>query len=131
MSIRMLVMVKRKPGLAFEAFRQGYEESHARLAVRLFGHLWLSYRRNYLGEAFCFAPDAGSVAQGTHATGYDAVSELIFRDEAALEEMNRIALDHRDELWADEERWFDRPNCWMVLCDSVEEPLAQTRKTAA
>src|SRR3546814_858073 len=124
-------MVRRKRGLSFEAFRRGYEESHARIAVRLFGHLWQEYRRNYLGDAFCFAAGAGSSAEDAHATGYDAISELIFKDTAALEEMNRIAIKHRDELWADEERWFDRPNCWMVMCDTVAEPLAQTQTARA
>jgi hypothetical protein len=127
----MLVMVRRKPGLSFEEFRRGYEESHARIAVRLFGHLWREYRRNYLGQAFSFAAGAGSPGDEAHATGYDVVSELIFHDEAALAEMNRLAQEHRDELWADEERWFDRPNCWMVLCDAVEEPLSPRQGTAS
>ena len=44
MPIRHIIMVRRKQGLSPEEFRRGYEESHSRIAVRLFGHLFLSYR---------------------------------------------------------------------------------------
>ena len=75
MSIKVIVMLKRKPGLSPEEFRHKYETGHAPLAVKLFGHLWTEYRRNYLGAANSFvdvkgAPVAGSV---------DTISALILR----------------------------------------------------
>lgn len=130
MAVKLLVMVKRKPGLSDKEFREGYENGHARLAVRLFGHLWTEYRRNWLGAAHSFAEGGGPAAAeqgGAHRVGYDVISEIVFPDAAALEEMNRLALVHHEELKADEERWFDRPNCWMVACDTVEENLSGSR----
>ena len=48
MPIKVIAMVKRRPDLTPAQFRDGYENSHSRIAVELFGHLWLDYRRNYL-----------------------------------------------------------------------------------
>lgn len=116
MPVRMTVLVTRRPDLSPEAFREGYENSHARLAVRLFGHLWLSYRRNYVVSARNFA----GLAEGP---GFDAVSEFVLRDAEALAEMARIGAVHREEIHADEARWFDRSRCWTVTCDTVEHDL--------
>jgi EthD domain len=120
MPIKMLVMVKRKAGLSPEEFFDGYENSHSRLAVQLFGHLWLSYRRNYLTSARTFDGDMF----GIDVIGFDAVSEFVLRDEAAAEEMGRIALAHKDMLQADEDRWFDVSHCWKVACRTIEEDLS-------
>lgn len=131
MPIKLLVMVRRKPGLSPEAFRQGYETGHARLAVRLFGHLWTEYRRNYLGAAHSFVQGGGPKAGedgGAGEAGYDVISELIFPDVAALDEMNRLALEHQALLAQDEELYFDRPHCWMVACETVEEDLGASRR---
>ena len=122
MPVKMMVMVKRKQGLSAEAFRNGYENGHSRLAVRLFGHLWTEYRRSYLGSGNSFS---GYLAGAGEAdAGYDAISEIVFRDAAGVEEMLRIATEHYDEIRTDELRWFDRANCWMLTCDTVEEELS-------
>jgi hypothetical protein len=118
--IRRIVMVRRKPGLSLEEFRKGYEESHSRIAVRLFGHLWLSYRRNYLTTGHCFA--GGGETARAEDTGFDAISEYVLRDEAALAEMARIGAEHMAEIKADEARWFDQAHCWNMRCETVEEP---------
>lgn len=119
MPVKMIVMVKRKVGISPEEFRHGYETSHSRIAVRLFGHLWLEYRRNYLQTGGTFAGATG----GPDEIEYDAVSEFVLRDEAALEEMNRIAAEHHDMLKEDEARWFDQAKCWLVRAETVEENL--------
>lgn len=120
MPIKMLVLVRRKAGLTPEQFRDGYENSHSRIAVRLFGHLWLSYRRNYLTGARNF--DGGS--EGIDAVGFDAISEFVLRDEAAAEEMGRISMAHKEELQADEALWFDVTHCWKASCETIEEDLS-------
>lgn len=130
MPVKLIVMVRRKEGLSPESFRHGYENGHARLAVRLFGHLWLAYRRNYLGAAHNFAGGIGWAddAQTRAAdTGYDAISEIVFPDMAAVEEMNRIAAKHQAEIQEDEHRWFDRASCWLAACDTVEEDLSAAK----
>jgi hypothetical protein len=124
MPIRKIVMVRRKAGLSPEQFRDGYENSHSRLAVKLFGHLWLSYRRNYL----LAGPSFGGVASdGPDGIGFDAVSEFVIRDEAAAAEMGRIAAENRAMIKEDEERWFDQAHSWSVTCESFEEDLGAGR----
>ena len=120
MAIRRIVMVKRKVGLTPEQFRDGYENSHSRIAVRLFGHLFQSYRRNYLTTGHNFA--AGSETAVAEDTGFDAISEFVLRDEAALAEMGRIGAEHMDLIKEDEAKWFDQALCWNMSCDSIEEP---------
>ena len=117
MSVKMIVMVKRKTGLSPEEFRAGYETSHSRIAVRLFGHLWLEYRRNYLQTGATFTGFSG----GPDEIEYDAISEFTLPDAAALDEMNRISAEHIDMLKADEALWFDQAKCWLVSADTVEE----------
>lgn len=115
--IRITVLVTRRPDLSPEQFREGYETSHARLAVRLFGHLWLSYCRNYVVAARNFA----GLSDGP---GFDAVSEFVLRDADAFAEMARIGAAHSAEIRADEERWFNRSRCWTVTGDTVHHDLS-------
>ena len=127
MPIKTIIMVKRKPGLTPEQFRDGYETSHSRIAVRLFGHLWLDYRRNYLLQGRSFEPGAGGGTGGPAEIGFDAVSEYILRDEAAQAEMARIAQENWDLIKEDEARWFDQTRCWSVTCETMVEDLAAAR----
>ena len=127
MPIKMIVMVKRKAGLTPEQFRDGYENSHARIATDLFGHLWLAYRRNYLISGRKFSDDRDMTRRrDADEIGFDAISEFILRDEAALEEMGRIAAENYDMIKADEALWFDQAHCWNVSCDTVEADLSSS-----
>ena len=124
MAVKKIVLVRRKAGLTPEEFRDGYENSHARIAVRLFGHLWLSYTRNYLlpGRNFKSAQYDSVVVMG-----FDAVSEFVLRDEAAWDEMNRIAAENITLIKEDEARWFEQVHCWLVDCEPIVEDLAASR----
>lgn len=124
MPIKMIVMVRRKQSLSSEEFRAGYEQSHSRIAVELFGHLWLSYQRNYLTSARKFLD--GKEMTGRRSTdelGFDAISQYVLIDEAAYQEMGRIAAENYDLIKTDEALWFDQANCWTVACETVDEDL--------
>jgi hypothetical protein len=135
MAIRVLVMLKRKPGMTPADFRQEYENGHARLAVELFGHLWTAYRRHYLGSANTFVDVKGAPMDGSRAelptTQFDVITELVFENAADLEAMNRIVAENRALLAQDEERLFDRPNCLLVMCDTVEEDSGRLKPVSA
>ncbi len=120
MGLKRVVMVKRKAGLTPEQFRAGYEGSHSRIAVELFGHLWTSYRRNYLATGYAFEP--GGNAAGPAEIGFDAVSEFVLRDEEAAAEMGRIAMAHHEMIKEDEAKWFDQVRSFVVSCETIEEP---------
>ena len=124
MPVKVIVLVRRKAGLTPEQFRDGYENSHSRIAVELFGHLWIEYRRNYLTTGYSFEPDAHGSGGGADEIGFDAVSEFVLRDEAALEEMGRISAANIARIKEDEAKWFDQSRCWIVGCETVEEDLA-------
>ena len=126
MPIKMIIMARRKPGLSPQEFRRGYEESHSRIAVRLFGHLWLSYRRNYLEAGRRFGCGYSPGEPGTaEDVGFDAISEYVLRDEAALAEMQRIAMANLERIKDDEARWFDQVHCWSFHCTTVAEDLGK------
>ncbi len=124
MAIKKIVLVRRKAGLTAEEFRHGYENSHSRIAVRLFGHLWQSYTRNYLlpGRNFKSAQ-----YDGVEVMGFDAVSEFVLPDEAAWDEMNRIAAANADLIKEDEARWFDQVHCWLADCETIVEDFGASR----
>lgn len=95
---RLIGLFTRRQGMSAEEFRDYYENHHAPNAVGHFGHLWSSYSRHYLERA-----------EGE--PGPDVITEVIFRDDAALEEMYAtLAKDQelRNTIVADEDRFFDR-----------------------
>jgi len=129
MPVKMIVMVKRKAGLTPQEFREGYENSHSRIAVRLFGHLWIDYRRNYLQSGRRFSDGNEMIGQrAPDEIGYDAISEYILQDTGALAEMGRIAQINAGLIKEDEARWFDQENCWSVNCETIEENLETARQ---
>lgn len=133
MPVKSIVMLKRKQGLTPAEFRTSYEARHSRLALRLFGHLWLEYRRNYLGPANRFAAEAGTptddAAAGTSCP-YDAITEIVYHDRAALEESNRIAaLPENARLLAeDEASLFDREASFAAVVEVFEEDLGEAAR---
>ena len=124
MPTKMLVMVKRKIGLTPEEFRHGYENYHSRLGVELFGHLWAEYRRNYIGGGHCFFQRGQGSTDGPDEIGFDAISEVVFKDDNALVEMAKISAANRDRIVEDESRWFHQKRSWMVTVETMEEDLA-------
>jgi len=120
MTIKILWMLKRKPGTTPAEFREHYERSHAAIARKYVGHLLMSYTRNYQTEAWGgTATDPAGFRQ--RPFDYDCITELVVADEAAFEEMGRIfaAPDASAELIADELKFLDREATVMLRCDQV------------
>jgi hypothetical protein len=123
MPIKKIVMVRRKAGLTPEQFRAGYENSHSRIAIELFGHLWLEYRRNYLTTGYAFEPMRNQA--GPNEIGFDAVSEFVLRDAEAYAEMGRISAANHERIKEDEAKWFDQMHSFLVDCETIEEDLGR------
>ena len=133
MPVKVMLMLRRKGGMTPQEFRAAYEAGHSRLGLRLFGHLWSEYRRNYLGAANSFAAESGTPTDATASESecpYDVITELVFKDMAALEEMNRIAAipNNKRLLSEDEETLFDRERCWTAMCEVLNEDLSAVDK---
>lgn len=100
---KVLWLLKPAPGVTRRRFRDWYENSHAPLAQRHFGHLLLEYRRNYVDDAVGAVPSdyvAGvdtmpNDAAAAQARGFDfaVVAEWVMADRAAFDEIMRIFAD--------------------------------------
>lgn len=118
---RVFILLKRKPGMSFEAFRDHYENSHAKLGEKFFGHLFASYRRNYVPQGRRFSD--GAMVENA----YDCVTELVFREEGGHEELIRIATQPEVHavLVEDEAKFLDRAVCANAPAEPIESDCSR------
>jgi hypothetical protein len=118
---KVLILLKRKPGLTFAEFREHYENSHAKLGEKYFGHLFQSYCRNYIPSGMPLGEEDQRVE-----LAYDCITELIFRDDQAYLEFRRLAGDPevRRVLIEDEELFLDRNLSANAPSDLVKTDLS-------
>ena len=112
---KIMWLLKRKPGISFEQFRDHYEASHSVLGQKYFGHLIHSYQRNYdLG--------AQSEKPGPKSSGYDCITEWVLPDEEALDELFRLLVDPEigPIFREDEAKFLDSSETRLVRCDPVD-----------
>ncbi len=120
--IKVIWLLKRKPGMSKEAFREHYENSHVVLAHKYVGHLLEGYHRNYPIEGW-LAPSSkredGVVEPFDYE--YDCITEMRIKDADAAEEMLRIFNDPEiGKIFVDDEhRFLDRKLVVMLTCDEV------------
>jgi hypothetical protein len=101
---KVIWLLKRKPGITHEQFREHYENSHAVLGQKFFGHLILSYKRNY--DA---AKQAGqeNAFMASRQSDYDCITEWIMPSEAAFEECMELLADPViGKLFLEDETYF-------------------------
>jgi EthD domain len=114
-------LLRRKPGITHDQFREHYETSHAVLGQKHFGHLITSYTRNYNPPSPEPGPDATPTERLIAATrwDYDCITEWEMRDEAALDEVFALLLDPviGRIFHDDEEHFLDRSSVRLVRCD--------------
>lgn len=113
---KILLPMKRKPGMSVEAFREYYENHHAPLAAQSSGML-SRYVRRYLEPHP--HPETGEPGE----LPYDVITELWFDDEATfrgtLAYLTSTLMP--DEIVADEEHLFDRSSfriLTVIECDT-------------
>ena len=120
MTVKVLWLLKRKPGTTPEQFREHYERCHAAIGRKYLGHLLLSYKRNYQAEAW---GGTSSDPAGFHRRpfDYDCITELEVADEAAYEAMGTAFSDPAvaAELLEDELKFLDREATVMLRVDEV------------
>lgn len=100
---KVLWLLKPVAGVSHQDFRDWYENSHAPLAERYFGHLLLEYRRNYVDEVVGAVPgDYIAGVEGTpnetaaiqaRAFDFAVVAEWVMADEASFGEIMSIFAD--------------------------------------
>jgi len=123
--VKLVMLLKRRPDLTPEQFRTLYETGHSRLGMRMIGHLLTGYRRHYVGGGQTFA--AAAAQTGNEAAGapfpYDVITEIVYRDEEAFLEAQRIVSipENRQLIIEDEKTLFDRENCWAGGYHTIDE----------
>lgn len=122
---KILLFMKRKPGMSMDAFRDYYENHHVPLALKNGGGLHRYFRR-YLTPL----PHAES---GTcEELPYDVVTELWFDNEAVfkgtVEYLSTTVMS--DEVVQDELNLFHRPTMRMALVTECETDFARQAQAA-
>lgn len=109
--IKVMLFVKRKPGLTREAFRARYESGHVALAVSELPHL-LRYHRSYVRPV-----------KGLPEPDFDVCTEFWFKDWEAWKATSAYAMGpETGRTLADDEAVFmDRASMRYVV---VEEEVA-------
>jgi uncharacterized protein (TIGR02118 family) len=100
---KVLILLKRRPGMSVEEFRDYYEGVHSKL-----GEKHASGMRRYIRRYV--QPVSSPFAGQSSELDFDVVTELWYDDRAAFERaMQRSSgSDVAAEIAADEERLFDR-----------------------
>lgn len=130
--IKIIFLLKRKAELTHEQFREHYEKSHAVMGQKYFGHLFVGYVRNYIGEV----RNARSLGSQVVPWGYDCVTEFMLPNEAAVAELYGL-FKHPvigKDFYDDEDRFLDRDAVIAILCregDVVDTGVGDGAATAA
>jgi len=113
---KIVILIKKKPGMTRDAFINHYETSHAVIGKRMLGHLWTKYVRNYPKGLMEYQPEDNSVDDS-----YDAVTEIWLKDEAAMAEMARIINipENNKLIIEDEEKFQDRVKTRLLIVDEM------------
>lgn len=118
MAYRILLFMKRKPGMSMEAFRDYYENHHIPLCAKYMQGI-AGYRRNYL------VPQPHAESGTNEELPYDVITELIFDDEATykgtVEYLSVTVMS--DEVVNDEKNLFDRPTMRMATVEERESDM--------
>ena len=114
---KVVWLMKRKPELTHEQFRDHFERSHAPMALKYAGHLYKEYRRNYASQVWTGGdPRQESGGYGPRDWEWDLMSEWITETEADFQEILRImeTPEIKKEFQEDEDRFIDRSATMMI-----------------
>lgn len=129
--MKMVLLLKKKPGMSAAEFKSYYETYHAPLAGKYLH--FATYKRNYIDKDDLYS--AGHVEEAAPLPDYDAVVEIGFESRDDYEKMLKVFEDPvLGKRFADDEANFlDRGALQMFFVDECETPvelLAAARKAA-
>lgn len=115
---KILLFMKRRPGMSFEAFQDYYENHHAPLCLK-----YASGMRRYLRRFL--APHPNPETGETGELPFDVITELWFEDEATFRGTVQYLSTNLmpDEIVEDEKKLFDRPKLRMATVVECESAL--------
>lgn len=117
--IKMVNLLKRKPGMSQEEFINYYESTHAKIGEKYLSRHALHYVRRYL------KPLPESIMPPPAEQPFDVVMEIWFRDQAALEACfaDLLTAEAQAEITEDENKLFDRNHMHFHLVEEHESKL--------
>ncbi|MGW0180603.1 EthD domain-containing protein [Nocardia sp. NPDC003345] len=109
---KVLLFLKRKPGMSVEAFREYYENTHSKLGEK-HAHGLVRYLRRYLDPV------------GGEELPFDVITELWLRDRSTAEAVAAHTARNQPppEILADEEQLFDRTKLRVAITVEYESTL--------
>jgi len=115
---KILIFLKRRPGMSTEAFRDYYERVHSKLGEKYSTGV-KRYTRRYV------EPLADDLRGQAEALDFDVITELWFEDRAIFDRVVKYAARGilPPEVIEDEERLFDRPRSRFVTVVEHESAL--------
>lgn len=116
---KILLFMKRRPGMTVEAFRDYYENKHVPLCAKYMSGI-TRYVRRYLDPQP--HPESGS----NEELPYDVITELWFEDEAVFRGTVKYLSTGTmaNEVIEDEKKLFDRASMRMATVVEQESDLA-------
>ena len=123
MAYKIFLLMKRKPGISVEAFREYYETKHVKLAMK---HRAGDFRyiRHYLD------PQPHVESGHNDELPYDVITELSYEDEGAYKRtLNYLTTSVMpDDVVADEMNLFDRPTMRIATVVDCETPMQPAKE---
>lgn len=118
-NFRILLFMKRRPGMSMAEFEDYYENHHIPLCAKYMQGI-AGYRRNYL------VPQPHAESGTNEELPYDVVTELIFDDEATYKATVDYLANNvmSDEVVNDEMNLFHRPTMRMATVEERESDMA-------
>lgn len=118
---KILLFMKRRPGMSLQEFQDYYENHHAPLCVK-YAKGMKRYERRYL------TPQRNAETGATEELPFDVITELGFEDEAVFRGTVAYLTTSKmpDEVVEDEKRLFDRAR--MRIATVVERESALIKK---
>jgi 3-phenylpropionate/cinnamic acid dioxygenase small subunit len=113
--LKVIALLRKKPGISRDAFIAYYETHHAPLILRLLPNIE-EYRRNYVDRASAF----------TSAIDFDSLTEMRFASRPAYDAFLAAAADPRTAalIAEDEENLFDRSATRMFVVEETRPHLS-------
>ena len=115
---KILMFLKRRPGMSVEAFRDYYEGVHSKLGEK-YGVGMYKYVRRYV------EPLPGSLPDKGNELDFDVVTETWFEDRSVFEKVAAFLSSGElpADVLADEERLFDRSKSRFMTVFECESKL--------
>jgi hypothetical protein len=121
--IKMVTLLKRKPGMSMEEFINYYETKHSKIGEKYLASHAVRYFRRYL------RPLPESIIPTPMEQYYDVVMEIWFPDLSALSATFEVLMkpEVQKEIIEDESKLFDRSKIHVYLVEEHESILTGSK----